>query len=337
MNVGPPPPAWSPASPSTWAAPGPREKPPAAACSSPGARRRAASAWNLERRPVAVQGFGNVGSAAAELFQPGQREDRRGAGPHRHHRQRQRLRPGRTGPARQGHRWRGGLQGPKPLDDESFWDVTCDILIPAALGRPDAADRAQRHHRQKLVLEGANGPAAGADDIMVDRGILVLPDVIYNAGGVTVKLLPGGCRTSARSSGPRTRSTSDSTKIMVGALKGNHLGTPPTSTHPACAPPPRWPASASSLRPGTWSVPRRPACRPAPQSRRIVDDDARSTGRGRPWPGDKTYASRCRSRRCQAASRTRLAGRCSAPVAHRGASSVCTTMAREGYILGARA
>ena len=64
MNTrAPPPPAWSPASRSTWRLAGPA--PPAAACSSPGARpARAASAWTCERARVAVQGFGNVGSAA---------------------------------------------------------------------------------------------------------------------------------------------------------------------------------------------------------------------------------------------------------------------------------
>ena len=71
-------------------------------------------------------------------------------------------------------------------DAESFWDVDCDILIPAALEGQITSARAKRI-KAKLVLEGANGPTLpGADDILADRGVLVVPDVICNAGGVTV-------------------------------------------------------------------------------------------------------------------------------------------------------
>jgi glutamate dehydrogenase (NAD(P)+) len=69
---------------------------------------------------------------------------------------------------------------------EDFWDVDCDILIPAALEGQITAERARRV-KARLVLEGANGPTLpSADDILADRGVLVVPDVICNAGGVTV-------------------------------------------------------------------------------------------------------------------------------------------------------
>jgi glutamate dehydrogenase (NAD(P)+) len=72
------------------------------------------------------------------------------------------------------------------MSSEEFWDVKVDILIPAALEGQVTADRARRTSA-KLVLEGANGPTvSAADDILADRGILVVPDVICNAGGVTV-------------------------------------------------------------------------------------------------------------------------------------------------------
>ena len=72
------------------------------------------------------------------------------------------------------------------LANEDFWDVPCDILIPAALEGQITPERAQRISA-RLVLEGANGPTLPqADDILADRGILVVPDVICNAGGVTV-------------------------------------------------------------------------------------------------------------------------------------------------------
>jgi glutamate dehydrogenase (NAD(P)+) len=79
-----------------------------------------------------------------------------------------------------------GFAGAEQMDNESFWDVTCDIMIPAALENQITADRARRL-KAKLVLEGANGPTGrAADDVLADRNILVVPDVICNAGGVTV-------------------------------------------------------------------------------------------------------------------------------------------------------
>ncbi len=141
---------------------------------------------NLEGARVAVQGFGNVGSSAAELFaQAGGRivaaQDHTGtifnsngfdmADITAHVKA--------TGGV-------GGFAGAEAMDGEAFWDVACDILIPAALEGQITAARAQRI-KARLVLEGANGPTVPmADDILADRGVLVVPDVICNAGGVTV-------------------------------------------------------------------------------------------------------------------------------------------------------
>ena len=72
------------------------------------------------------------------------------------------------------------------LANDSFWDVDCDILIPAALEQQITAANAGRI-KARMVIEGANGPTTpAADDILQSRNILVLPDVIANAGGVTV-------------------------------------------------------------------------------------------------------------------------------------------------------
>jgi glutamate dehydrogenase (NAD(P)+) len=80
----------------------------------------------------------------------------------------------------------GGFKGAEAIDGESFWDMPSDILIPAALEGQISAERARRV-TAKLVLEGANGPTVPeADDILAERGVLVVPDVICNAGGVTV-------------------------------------------------------------------------------------------------------------------------------------------------------
>ena len=135
---------------------------------------------------VALQGFGNVGSAAAELFaQAGAKivgaQDHTGtifnvrgfdmADLMAHLRSHKRL---------------VDFGGAEVIDEESFWDVDCDVLIPAALEGQLTAARAQRV-RARLVLEGANGPTLPqADDVLEERGITVVPDVICNAGGVTV-------------------------------------------------------------------------------------------------------------------------------------------------------
>jgi glutamate dehydrogenase (NAD(P)+) len=140
----------------------------------------------LDGARVAVQGFGNVGSSAAELFnQAGSKivaaQDHTGtifndngfdmADLSAHMRE---------------HGGVAGFRGAEPMDNEAFWDVACDILIPAALEGQINAERAQRV-KAKLVLEGANGPTVPrADDILAERGVLVVPDVICNAGGVTV-------------------------------------------------------------------------------------------------------------------------------------------------------
>ena len=72
------------------------------------------------------------------------------------------------------------------LADEKFWDVDCEFLIPAALEQQITVLNAHRI-KARMVIEGANGPTTpGADDILQERNVLVVPDVIANAGGVTV-------------------------------------------------------------------------------------------------------------------------------------------------------
>ena len=65
-------------------------------------------------------------------------------------------------------------------------EVPCEVLIPAALERQITAENAPRL-QCRLVIEAANGPTTPeAEAILGDRGILVVPDVLANAGGVTV-------------------------------------------------------------------------------------------------------------------------------------------------------
>jgi glutamate dehydrogenase (NAD(P)+) len=140
----------------------------------------------LDGARVAVQGFGNVGSAAAELFvQAGAKivaiQDHTGTIFND-----QGIELADLMPTLRQYGGVGHFKGADRIDDESFWDVKCDILIPAALEGQITAARARRTSA-KMVLEGANGPTlTEADDLLNERGILVVPDVICNAGGVTV-------------------------------------------------------------------------------------------------------------------------------------------------------
>jgi len=135
---------------------------------------------------IAVQGFGNVGGVAGKLFaEAGARivavQDHSGT---------IYKESGLNVPALLQHVAEhggvGGYAGAEVLANDSFWDVECDILIPAALEQQITAANAHRI-KARMVIEGANGPTTpAADDILQSRNILVLPDVIANAGGVTV-------------------------------------------------------------------------------------------------------------------------------------------------------
>jgi len=140
----------------------------------------------LDEARVAVQGFGNVGSIAAELMAQAHAkvvavQDHTGS---------LRNDAGLNIPALMQHvRDSGGVAGyaeAEAVDEEDFWGVPCDIMIPAALEGQVDGPRAQRI-RARLLVEGANGPVnREADQVLLERGITVVPDVIANAGGVVV-------------------------------------------------------------------------------------------------------------------------------------------------------
>jgi glutamate dehydrogenase (NAD(P)+) len=135
---------------------------------------------------VAVQGFGNVGSVTADLM----------------------AKEGATIVA-VGDK-SGGLINPKGLDvadlikwvrerrqlagypkadpitNDELLVSDCDVLVPAALENVITRKNAP-HIKAKIICEGANGPTtAAADKILEDKGIFVIPDILANAGGVTV-------------------------------------------------------------------------------------------------------------------------------------------------------
>jgi len=135
---------------------------------------------------VAVQGFGNVGGVAGKLFaEAGARvvavQDHGGT----IYRE-----AGLDVPALLAHVAQvgsvAGFAGAEVIENDAFWSVPCDILIPAALESQITEANAGRI-QARMVIEGANGPTTPqADDILHERNVLVLPDVIANAGGVTV-------------------------------------------------------------------------------------------------------------------------------------------------------
>ena len=140
----------------------------------------------IEGARLAVQGFGNVGGTAGKLFaEAGAKvvavQDHTGTIFNGN---------GLDVPALLAHvKARGGVggfAGAEAMANDDFWAVDCEILIPAALEGQITKDNAGQI-KAKMVIEGANGPTTTeADDILHDKGVLVLPDVIANAGGVTV-------------------------------------------------------------------------------------------------------------------------------------------------------
>jgi len=79
-----------------------------------------------------------------------------------------------------------GFPGAQLISKKDFWEVGADILVPAALGGEITGEVAEKL-KVKLVAEGANGPTTpAADRVLEKRGIDMIPDIICNAGGVTV-------------------------------------------------------------------------------------------------------------------------------------------------------
>ncbi|HZZ64988.1 MAG TPA: Glu/Leu/Phe/Val dehydrogenase [Candidatus Baltobacteraceae bacterium] len=143
----------------------------------------------IEGARVAIQGFGNAGMHAAELMaKRGYRivavsDSRGGVGnpdgldvdgviAHK----------AETGSV-------AGFTGGDRLDNREVLEYDCEVLVPAALEKVITSENAPRI-KAKIIAEAANGPTLpDADRILFERGIMVLPDILANAGGVTVSYL----------------------------------------------------------------------------------------------------------------------------------------------------
>jgi glutamate dehydrogenase (NAD(P)+) len=156
------------------------------ACAEADDMKRLGLSPGLEGKRVVVQGFGNVGYHSAKFCQEGgalvvavaerdgaiYRED------------------GLDVEAVQKHlRWTNsirGFPGARDLPTAEALELDCDILIPAALEGQITVENAARI-RARIVAEGANGPTTfDAERILLERGVLLIPDIYLNAGGVTV-------------------------------------------------------------------------------------------------------------------------------------------------------
>ena len=79
-----------------------------------------------------------------------------------------------------------GFDNAQKITNEQLLQLDCDLLVPAALGGVITMDNVEKI-QAKYIVEGANGPIdADADERLFERGVLVLPDILANAGGVTV-------------------------------------------------------------------------------------------------------------------------------------------------------
>jgi len=144
---------------------------------------------SISKMRVAIQGFGNVGSvAAAEIAKCGAKvvaiADLSGAVANPDGLDIKAL--------LQHSQQTGGINGfekATAIERSEIFEVDCDILIPAAAGSQITAENVN-NIKARIVAEGANAPTTPkADQILNERGILVIPDILCNAGGVFVSYL----------------------------------------------------------------------------------------------------------------------------------------------------
>ncbi|HEX7401794.1 MAG TPA: Glu/Leu/Phe/Val dehydrogenase [candidate division Zixibacteria bacterium] len=140
----------------------------------------------MDGSTVAVQGFGNVGSVAADLlFDDGCKviavSDVKGGIYNRNGIDIKKL-------LHYAKKNRSVIKfpGTKPISNQEILELGCDILVPAALENQITEENAPRI-KAKIVAEGANGPVIPkADKILDKNGVFLIPDILCNAGGVTV-------------------------------------------------------------------------------------------------------------------------------------------------------
>jgi glutamate dehydrogenase (NAD(P)+) len=140
---------------------------------------------SLRGASVAIQGFGNAGSLVAKLFTEKKARvvaisdsrggvfNSRGIDPLKAMRYKERAQTV------------VGMPGTSRISNDDLLTMKCDVLVPAALENVITLNNAEQI-KAKIVSEAANGPTTPhADEVLTRRGIMVLPDILANAGGVT--------------------------------------------------------------------------------------------------------------------------------------------------------
>jgi len=141
---------------------------------------------SVEDTRVVVQGFGNVGGGTVDfLYQQGCRivgvSDVQGGVYNQ-----EGLSPTGLHAYEEEAGTIAGYEGGEPVTNEQLLELDCDVLIPAAIEGQLTEKNADRV-KASVIVEAANGPTVPeADGILKDRGVLVVPDILANAGGVTV-------------------------------------------------------------------------------------------------------------------------------------------------------
>jgi glutamate dehydrogenase (NAD(P)+) len=141
---------------------------------------------SLRGASVAIQGFGNAGSIAAKLFSEKKARvvaisdsrggvfNSRGIDPLKAMRYKE-----RSGTV-------VGMPGTSRISNDDLLMMKCDILVPAGLENAITLNNADQI-KAKIIAEAANGPTTPhADEVLARKGVMVVPDVLANAGGVTV-------------------------------------------------------------------------------------------------------------------------------------------------------
>ncbi|HUS16712.1 MAG TPA: Glu/Leu/Phe/Val dehydrogenase [Chloroflexia bacterium] len=145
-----------------------------------------ATGMNLQGATVVVQGYGNAGNIAARLLASDGAKilavsDSRGGIYSKNG-----FDPIQALRYKEEHGGVGGFTNTETVSNEDLLEIPCDILVPAALEGQITANNAGRI-KAKMIAEAANGPTTPeADRILHEKGILMLPDILANAGGVTV-------------------------------------------------------------------------------------------------------------------------------------------------------
>jgi glutamate dehydrogenase (NAD(P)+) len=140
----------------------------------------------LRGTKVAVQGFGNVGSVSAQLLQQEGLtvvavSDMQGGVYNAHG-----LNINDAIEWVKKHKFLKGFPAGEPVSNEDLLTLDVDVLVPAAVENAITSENA-RDIKAKVICEGANGPtSAAADEMLEQKGIFVIPDILANAGGVTV-------------------------------------------------------------------------------------------------------------------------------------------------------